>query len=374
MRKNKKFLTFMVAASLCAVQFACPMSMVGFAAEQTIYTGECGAEGDNITWTYDTETKTMTFSGTGAMQQYVSLDMSTKDPEWVCNGYSEIYDAEKVIFEEGITDIGELTPYVFGKNSGWRSLEIPESVQNISLEYIQKDLLTYYTKYGSYFYYKVGYSVYQQGKGTLVSTGIAENPVYPTKGTSETGLTWDFDYETRTLTVSGTDSWEDSYLLSGLYPILVISNNLILDRDFVSPANPDTSDTPSQNSYLKNLLLEDNGVKNVYCYKDSSFSDTYEAAISDYDVRFPSANNPFYGTCKYIDDGTSILCGDINLNGKVDLIDAIYLNKYFAGQLGLTDMQKSVSDCNGDGDVNDADATTLMEFLILQIPSLPHQG
>lgn len=371
MKKRKIFPLVMTTVLLIHLQVV-PFSAFAIRAGQTVYTGECGEDGDNIIWTYDTTTQTMTFSGTGAMQKYVTSVGNDKTPEWVCED-SSIYDPKKVIFEEGITDIGELTPYIFGRNRKYCSLEIPESVKNISLTYINKDSLTYYTKYGSYFYYEVAYSVYQQGKGTLISTGVAENPIYPPEGTSETGLTWNFDYQTRTLTISGIDKNEE-YLFGKLYPMLEISNNLIIDRDFVPPTHPDPS-APSLNHYLRFLLLEDNGVNNIYCYKDSPFSNAYESAISDYDVRFPSAiKNPFYGICKYIDDGTSVYCGDINLDGNVDLLDVIYLNKYASSIIQLMDAQKIVADCDGDGNVTDADVTTLMEYLMFQIPSLPYTG
>ena len=374
MRKNKKFLTFMVAASLCAVQFTCPMSMVGFAAEQTIYTGTCGAEGDNITWTYDTETKTMTFSGTGAMKQYIDIGNGSggkyiEYPEWVLNAECwDVYknNVEKIIFEEGITDIGILPADGFG-DLRVKSLFIPESVQNISLRYVDVDSTNFYTKYGSYFYYEVANRIYAQNrKGMLFSTGIAENPIYPTEGTSETGLTWNFDYETRTLTVSGTDGYSGFYLMDELSPIFLITKTLILEKDFTVPSN---IFLPPRDVDFMNLLH----CENTYCYANSAFADVYESSIDYYKQctdRYPKRYDFLLGACKYIDNSS----GDVNLDGKVDLMDAIYLNKYTANILQLTDAQKVTADCNGDGDVNDVDATTLMEFLILQIPSLPYTG
>lgn len=62
-------------------------------AEQTIYTGTCGAEGDNITWTYDTTTQTMTFSGTGSMglERYA---ITTDLMPWRQGDVASVYNAK----------------------------------------------------------------------------------------------------------------------------------------------------------------------------------------------------------------------------------------------------------------------------------------
>ena len=36
------------------------------------YSGECGAEGANVTWKFDTETGVLEISGTGAMKDYTN--------------------------------------------------------------------------------------------------------------------------------------------------------------------------------------------------------------------------------------------------------------------------------------------------------------
>lgn len=48
------------------------------------------------------------------------------------------------------------------------------------------------------------------------------------------------------------------------------------------------------------------------------------------------------------------------------------MNKHTASIVQLTDAQKAIADCDGDGSVTDADVTTLMEYLMFQIPSLPY--
>lgn len=49
---------------------------------------------------------------------------------------------------------------------------------------------------------------------------------------------------------------------------------------------------------------------------------------------------------------------------RVDLMDAISLNKIFAGLITPTDVQTSAADINQDGSVADDDLTILRQFLI----------
>ena len=65
--------------------------------------------------------------------------------------------------------------------------------------------------------------------------------------------------------------------------------------------------------------------------------------------------------------------GDINLDSRVDIIDAVLLNKYLAKMIQFSDAQRANADCYQDGILDDADATALMHFIILLIDDLPVQ-
>ena len=65
--------------------------------------------------------------------------------------------------------------------------------------------------------------------------------------------------------------------------------------------------------------------------------------------------------------------GDVNLDGKVDIVDAIFLNKYLATLIQFSDAQAANADCCQDGVLNDQDTTALMQFIILLIDDLPVQ-
>ncbi|MBQ8514878.1 MAG: hypothetical protein IJ496_05715 [Ruminococcus sp.] len=66
------------------------------------------------------------------------------------------------------------------------------------------------------------------------------------------------------------------------------------------------------------------------------------------------------------------LCGDINLDEDVSLIDAVLLNKYLAGALSLNEASLSNADCYDDGQINTLDSVTLLEYLVMLVESLPY--
>ncbi len=410
MRKNKKFLTFMVAASLCAVQFACPMSMVGVAAEQTIYTGTCGTEGDNITWTYDVSTQTMTFSGTGAMNDF----SDGEEIPWMSGELSEIYDAKNIIYEEGITDVGDIiSGSIRGKSEDeWQEyydkgdmseyylvehydVTIPESATAVGTCWVREMKygamydITYHVKHGSWAYYYL----YEQSdciRGEnfdVVATEVAEKEALPTEGETEHGLRWKFDYETATLTLGGTDvDASGSFRYdSDVRKVWRAAKTIMIEKDFVVPADIKNAETgeavPFEHFYMYRMLimLGRNDKKTIYCYEDSPFAQEYEAYAADFSEWLGSGNQVVYMNDVVEDDikiesNNAVLTGDLNMDGNVNLMDAIHLNKYTAKIVDLSDTQRAAADCDGDGLVNDADVTTLMEFLILQIPSLPYTG
>ena len=66
--------------------------------------------------------------------------------------------------------------------------------------------------------------------------------------------------------------------------------------------------------------------------------------------------------------------GDVNLDGNVDILDAVFLNKYLATLIQFSDAQIANADCCQDGVLNDQDTTALMQFIILLIDDLPVQS
>jgi len=65
------------------------------------------------------------------------------------------------------------------------------------------------------------------------------------------------------------------------------------------------------------------------------------------------------------------ILGDVNLDGIVDLKDAVLLNKAANGTVALNDAQLQNADCNADTEVSAQDAVSLMRFLVHNISTLP---
>ena len=86
-------------------------------AAEIVDSGSCGAEGDNVTWTLDSE-GTLTISGEGAMNDYVS----NYNTPWSSLKY------ENVVIENGITSIGEKA---FSFCYALTSISLPDSVTSI---------------------------------------------------------------------------------------------------------------------------------------------------------------------------------------------------------------------------------------------------
>ena len=92
---------------------------LAFAASVGTLFAQSGTCGTNLTWNLDTESGTLTISGTGAMKDY-----SSSTVPW----YSFRSSIKTVIIEDGVTSIGALA---FCNYSGLTSVTIGESVTSI---------------------------------------------------------------------------------------------------------------------------------------------------------------------------------------------------------------------------------------------------
>lgn len=78
-------------------------------------------------------------------------------------------------------------------------------------------------------------------------------------------------------------------------------------------------------------------------------------------------------TTKSTNEGDDLI-GDVNVDGKVDLTDAICMNKYLAGQMVLGDQAMRNANCDqsdGTPTVDEPDGTALINYVIMLITSLP---
>ena len=63
--------------------------------------------------------------------------------------------------------------------------------------------------------------------------------------------------------------------------------------------------------------------------------------------------------------------GDVNLDGEVDLSDAVLLNKAVAGAVQLNEQATLNADCNRGVGITADDSMSLLKFLVHLIDALP---
>lgn len=76
-------------------------------------------------------------------------------------------------------------------------------------------------------------------------------------------------------------------------------------------------------------------------------------------------------TTTTVDGGLTAFYGDLNLDGRVDVTDAVMLNKIVAGQVIANEQQNLNGDVNVDGTLSTDDCSVLLQFLVGIISSIP---
>lgn len=129
------------------------------------------------------------------------------------------------------------------------------------------------------------------------------------------------------------------------------------------PPKPVTTDTTSNTTTTKTTTTTTTG-STVATTKPVTSSNVTATSIEPATETTPSSS----GTTD-----SSILYGDVNLDGNVGLVDAVLLNKAVADVVTLNDQARRNADCNANGEVNGSDAITLLMFLTQIIDVLPYQ-
>ena len=96
------------------------VAVLAVTAHADVVGGTFGAEGDNLTWSYNTDSKELTISGTGAMLE--------DNAYWVFGGapwHAYAADITKVVINPGVTQIGD---YSFYRCVNLKTISIPSSV------------------------------------------------------------------------------------------------------------------------------------------------------------------------------------------------------------------------------------------------------
>lgn len=117
---KKTFLTLLAILSLTLIIFA----MTTTVSATEITSGDCGAEGDNVTWSFDADTGVLSIEGEGAMVDYFNNGYNDNGGPWrpLADSITEIS------IGDGVTHIGD---NAFIALSNVKHLEIPDSVLSI---------------------------------------------------------------------------------------------------------------------------------------------------------------------------------------------------------------------------------------------------
>ena len=149
-----------------------------------------------------------------------------------------------------------------------------------------------------------------------------------------------------------------------------IKKTIVFEKDFIPPENKFYEHTDLNTFVMSITLRSPNEIRQIYCYPNSPFAKEYEKIIASTEDDGCSYADVL--KCNYLPDDTGI-CGDVNLDGKVNLLDSVLLAKAVNGSVTVNDMQKKNMDCDGSGEIDIDDVTTLMQFLVHAVDSLPLQ-
>ena len=97
---------------------------LSFAVDAEIVSGECGDQGDIVTWTLDTETGELVIDGNGAMKNYNNGKESSQSP-W----YYYFFTITTVTINHGVTNIGDCA---FADCFNLTSITIPKNLCHLA--------------------------------------------------------------------------------------------------------------------------------------------------------------------------------------------------------------------------------------------------
>lgn len=113
-----------LAALLASVMLLAMLPVMAYAVE-VVDSGECGDQGDNLTWSLDSE-GTLTISGTGKMADYATNMVETDEP--VAPWTKHRHTIREVIIQNGVASIGS---FAFQGYENLTNIDISESVNSI---------------------------------------------------------------------------------------------------------------------------------------------------------------------------------------------------------------------------------------------------
>ena len=128
----------------------------------------------------------------------------------------------------------------------------------------------------------------------------------------------------------------------------------------------DTAKAKLVAAYLKDESGETTTTETAVTTTEATESTT--TASAEGTTTAPSETTTTVTTAATTGGESEAMYGDVNMDGKVDLTDAIILNKYQAGLVTFTDAQKANANCDitdGTENITEGDTVALMRFVLM---------
>lgn len=259
---------------------------------------------------------------------------------------------ESVVIPDSVTSIYERAFY--GCNA-LQSVVIPNSVTSIyewAFSYSLKDVYYCGTE-------KAWDSIYiASGNDYLLNATIHYNasPVVTTTTTTTTMTT--------TTTTTTTTSTETTTADTGVHLQVPSESELVPGNSFQMSCNVPPEDAAWYSSNTDVATVDKNGVVTIVGTGSTLIVISYDGKMDSVTLTIEAQ-----GTTTQPINGN--LYGDTNLDGRVDITDAVLLNKAAAGAVKLSDQAAANADCDANGELGTNDAIVLLKFLVHLVNALP---
>ena len=344
--------------------------------EEALGSGTCG---ENLTWRLVPEKNsqglteyTLYIDGTGDMEDYDAYDQSTtidyRFVEMETTPWKNLDETiHKIIIADGVTSIGNFAfcGAILGGSDGI-IVELPDSITRIG-DYAFMNAGKGWGSRSTLKLSKFPKNLKTIGEGAFLSVTFEDSHLVLPDGLESIGAVA-FSDEYSAKDYDGTDITTSEPLLSVTIPKNVTDIGEKAFGASVSATLLANGEEITGSSDLKT---------NAYCSMFRTVWDTasYYTNSDDFTVYgYTGSTAETYAT---ENDFTFValdeITGDLNVNGQIDLLDAILLNKYLAKIVTFSDQQLKNADCYADGQINDEDTKALMRYLIFLIDTLPEE-
>lgn len=150
----------------------------------------------------------------------------------------------------------------------------------------------------------------------------------------------------------------------------IATSNVVL-TDAYLPESKEEVTTEETTEATTTTTLEETTTSVEVTTTTSESGETTTTAVETSDTSKESETTTETTTSEVVVNPTDVFYGDVNLDGSVDLADAVLLNKAVAGTVELNATAKANADCDSNGTVTADDSMTLLKFLVHLINELP---